>query len=76
MAGSLEEQIAELEAELVKTPYNKATSKHIGRIKAKMAKLRDEAGLPCDEVRRGRGRLLRQEVRRCDRSPRRVPVDR
>jgi hypothetical protein len=43
MAGSLEEQIAELEAELVKTPYNKATSKHIGRIKAKIAKLRDEA---------------------------------
>ena len=43
MAGSLEEQIVELEAELVKTPYNKATSKHIGRIKAKIAKLRDEA---------------------------------
>ena len=43
MAGSLEDQIAELEAELVKTPYNKATSKHIGRIKAKIAKLRDEA---------------------------------
>ncbi|MFA6364163.1 OBG GTPase family GTP-binding protein [Methanoregula sp.] len=43
MVGSLEEQIAELEAELTKTPYNKATSKHIGRIKAKMAKLRDEA---------------------------------
>lgn len=42
MSG-LEEQIAELEAELVKTPYNKATSKHIGRIKAKIAKLRDEA---------------------------------
>ena len=43
MSSSLEEQIAELEAELTKTPYNKATSKHIGRIKAKMAKLRDEA---------------------------------
>jgi len=43
MAGSLEEQIAELEAELTKTPYNKATSKHIGRIKAKIAKLRDDA---------------------------------
>ena len=41
MSG-LEEQIAELEAELTKTPYNKATSKHIGRIKAKIAKLRDE----------------------------------
>jgi hypothetical protein len=42
MSG-LEEQIAELEAELTRTPYNKATSKHIGRIKAKIAKLRDEA---------------------------------
>ena len=41
--SSLEEQIKELEDELVKTPYNKATSKHIGRIKAKIARLRDEA---------------------------------
>jgi len=42
MAG-LEEEIKELEDELQRTPYNKATSKHIGRIKAKIAKLRDEA---------------------------------
>ena len=41
--SSLEEQIKELEDELVKTPYNKATSKHIGRIKAKIARLRDDA---------------------------------
>ncbi|KAF5051304.1 GTPase Obg [anaerobic digester metagenome] len=41
--ASLDEQIQELEAELERTPYNKATSKHIGRIKAKIAKLRDEA---------------------------------
>src|SRR5512136_415619 len=41
--SSLEEQIQELEAELTKTPYNKATSKHIGRVKAKIARLRDEA---------------------------------
>ena len=41
--SSLEEQIKELEDELTKTPYNKATSKHIGRIKAKIARLRDEA---------------------------------
>lgn len=42
MSG-LEEQIAELEAEIQKTSYNKATSKHIGRVKAKIAKLKDEA---------------------------------
>jgi len=42
MAG-LEEQIRELEEELQRTPYNKATSKHIGRLKAKIARLKDEA---------------------------------
>jgi hypothetical protein len=42
MAG-LDEQIRELEEELQRTPYNKATSKHIGRLKAKIARLRDEA---------------------------------
>ena len=42
MSG-LEDQIKELEDELQKTPYNKATSKHIGRVKAKIARLRDEA---------------------------------
>jgi len=41
--SSLEEQIKELEDELTNTPYNKATSKHIGRIKAKIARFRDEA---------------------------------
>ncbi|OPX65557.1 MULTISPECIES: GTP-binding protein [unclassified Methanoregula] len=41
--SSLEEQIKELEDELVRTPYNKATSKHIGRVKAKIARLKDEA---------------------------------
>jgi len=39
----LEDQIKELEDELQRTPYNKATSKHIGRIKAKIARLKDEA---------------------------------
>jgi len=42
MSG-LEDQIKELEDELQKTPYNKATSKHIGRVKAKIARLRDDA---------------------------------
>ncbi len=41
--SSVEEQIRELEDELKNTPYNKATSKHIGRLKAKLAKIRDDA---------------------------------
>lgn len=39
---SVEEQIKEIEAELERTHYNKATQKHIGKQKAKLAKLRAE----------------------------------
>ena len=42
MAG-LEDEIREMEEELQRTPYNKATSKHIGRLKAKIARMKDEA---------------------------------
>ncbi|KZX13842.1 OBG GTPase family GTP-binding protein [Methanobrevibacter curvatus] len=39
----IDEKIKKIEDEIQKTPYNKATSHHIGKLKAKISKLKEES---------------------------------
>ncbi len=40
--SSIQDKILEIEEEIRRTPYNKATQQHIGRLKAKLSKMREE----------------------------------
>ncbi|OKY78147.1 MAG: Ribosome-interacting GTPase 1 DRG [Candidatus Methanohalarchaeum thermophilum] len=42
MNSSLKQKIEDIEKEIRETPYNKSTSKHIGRLKAKLSNLKEK----------------------------------
>jgi small GTP-binding protein len=56
----LEEKIRKIEEEITNTPYNKATSHHIGKLKAKISKLREENIKRSSSSGKGRGFHLKK----------------
>jgi len=56
----IEEKIRKIEEEIAKTPYNKATSHHIGKLKAKISKLREESIKRSSSSTKGRGFTLKK----------------
>jgi len=56
----IEDRIRKIEEEITKTPYNKATSHHIGKLKAKISKLREESIKRGSSGTKGRGFTLKK----------------
>ena len=56
----VEEKIRKIEEEISNTPYNKATSHHIGKLKAKISKLREESLKRSSSSGKGRGFYLKK----------------
>ena len=52
---SIEDKIKAIEEEIQKTQYNKATSHHIGKLKAKIAKLKEESIKRSSSGKKGQG---------------------
>lgn len=52
---ALEDRIKQIEDEIQKTPYNKATSHHIGKLKAKLSKLKEESIQRSSKGTKGKG---------------------
>ena len=55
MSPSIEEKIKEIEDEIFKTQKNKATMHHLGKLKAKLAKLREESEVQRSSGSKGKG---------------------
>ena len=60
MDSSIEKQIKEIEDEIFKTQKNKATEHHIGKLKAKIARLRDESEKRKSRQTKGKGFSLKK----------------
>lgn len=52
---ALEDRIKQIEDEIKKTPYNKATSHHIGKLKAKLSKLKEDSLQRSSKSTKGKG---------------------
>jgi small GTP-binding protein len=60
MSSSIEEQIKEIEKEIFNTQKNKATEHHIGKLKAKIARLRQVADKQRSKETKGKGFSLKK----------------